>query len=516
MNGVRTCARKYVVAVVTAALVVAGVAMTTGGAADPVRVAEDRPAALLASRASLVAKETGISSVNHTADAYQVMGTDLGIMWDDGRGRTLTAFGDTFGQGWIGPGGKGSNRDWRSNTLATSTDRNLADGMHFDSMVTDRPGHAKELLYSKKISGQEMTVIPTGAVSVGARQYMAYMSVKQWSATPGEWDTNYSGMAYSDDGGRTWVKDAATRWANTGGNDPFQMIALAHRDGYVYAFGTPDGRSGAAHVARVPEKAVLNKAAYQYWTGLGWSTGADSQAAGIVGSPVAELSVMYNNYTGRWLMSYLDASTGDIMLRQASTPSGPWQTERVLASQNDYPDLYGGFLHPWSSGPDLYFTLSEWGPYNVYLMRVSLTGGPGNLAGDPSFEQPPDGRWTCVGTCGTDVGLRNSYSGADNAWARGHRGWQDVHQSVPVAANTTYRLSGWLRTSENSDSGYFGVRTPNGVVLGQAHYTKLRGYQRVTLTVRSGSNTRLDVYGGVWTDHGDIWLQMDDVSLDPA
>jgi hypothetical protein len=65
-----------------------------------------------------------------------VKGTHLGIMWTDERGQILTAFGDTFGAGWTGFG-SGSpvdpvKVDWRSNTLARSSDHDPAKGMSFD------------------------------------------------------------------------------------------------------------------------------------------------------------------------------------------------------------------------------------------------------------------------------------------------------------------------------------------------------------------------------------------------
>ncbi|SUB55038.1 Uncharacterised protein [Nocardia brasiliensis] len=31
-----------------------------------------------------------------------------------------------------------------------------------------------------------------------------------------------------------------------------------------------------------------------------------------------------------------------------------------------------GFIHPWSTATDLYFTLSAWDTYNVYLMHAEL------------------------------------------------------------------------------------------------------------------------------------------------
>lgn len=44
-----------------------------------------------------VAKLTGAASINETDTRYQVMATDLGAMWDNGKGQVLMAFGDTYG-----------------------------------------------------------------------------------------------------------------------------------------------------------------------------------------------------------------------------------------------------------------------------------------------------------------------------------------------------------------------------------------------------------------------------------
>ena len=79
---------------------------------------------------------TGAESINETEARYQIKGTDLGIMWTDERGQILAAFGDTFGAGWGGSSsgfGDPATNDWRSNTLARSSDRNPADGMSFNN-----------------------------------------------------------------------------------------------------------------------------------------------------------------------------------------------------------------------------------------------------------------------------------------------------------------------------------------------------------------------------------------------
>ncbi|NBE99473.1 DUF4185 domain-containing protein [Nonomuraea sp. KC401] len=467
------------------------------------------------SPAVVVGKLTGPGSLSDTPGTWQVKATDLGIMWDNGGGEVLAAFGDTFGADWEPPGANGG--DWRSQVLLRSTDRDLSDGMTFSSAATDRQGHAKELIPSRKVDGDEITVIPTAGVSVGSRQYLAYMSVRHWGP-PGQWDTNYAGIAFSDDNGQTWTTEGGPRWDNPGGADRFQMAALVRRDGFVYLYGTPNGRAGAVHLARVPEDQVLSKDAYRYWTGTAWQSGPDTAAAPVVPAPAGELSVAYNDFTGRWLMTYLQGS--DIVLRSAPEPTGPWSAPAVVASSADYPGLYGGFMHPWSSGPDLYLALSQWTPYNVYLTRITLTPDAGitnpNRVRDPGFERQsagsPAAPWACHGNCGIDQATWG-FTGDRNGFARHNSGWHDLHQVVEVEPDTTYTLTGWLRTSPNNDNGFFGVRVPGGAPVKEVNFRAVNAWTPFTVTFDSGSRTSVEVFAGIWTDNGDMWLQADEFSL---
>ncbi|MGH3871820.1 MAG: DUF4185 domain-containing protein [Pseudonocardiaceae bacterium] len=355
---------------VALAALTAATATVTVSAAPP-GVAETA----LPGRAIPVAVITGAESINATEARYKIKGTDLGIMWTDERGQILAAFGDTFGAAWGGSDsgfGDPVTIDWRSNTLARSFDRNPADGMSFDNFVTDRPGHAKELLPSLKHSGVEMTKIPTGGVNIDGRNYMAYMSVRKFT-TPGKWITNYSAVAYSDNGGQTWKDAPGTHRPNTKAlDDKFQMIAYARRDGFVYAFGTPNGRFGAAYVARVPEQLLLDTPAYEYWTGQDWQRGAGVLAAPIVPGPVGELSVRYDETLGSWQMMTMDESRGAIVVRLARHPTGPWGAPITVATSKEYPHLYGGFLNPDSEGRDIYFTMTQYDRYNVSMMHATL------------------------------------------------------------------------------------------------------------------------------------------------
>jgi len=316
---------------------------------------------------------------NRTDLRDQVSGTDLGILWAISDHKVMAAFGDTYGHGWGGTGGGPPSADWRSNTLALSDDADPSRGLLFTAMTHDRAGHAAEFLPSRK-DAVETTVIPTAGVSIGARNYVYSMSVRRWGR-PGDWQTNRAGVAYSDDNGKTWAKPLDPTWENTARHDdPFQQGAFAKEGGYVYLFGTPNGRHGDVSLARVSGPRLLDKSAYQYWDGRGWRAGDEAAAVPVARGPAGELSVAYNSFFRRWLMVSLDVDRHALVLRDAPALTGPWSGPRVLVTGADYPALYGGFIDPLhNDGRDLYFTLSQWGPYNVFWMHTILKAEPGSL-----------------------------------------------------------------------------------------------------------------------------------------
>jgi len=64
--------------------------------------------------------------------------------------------------------------------------------------------------------------------------------------------------------------------------------------------------------------------------------------------PVGELSVEYNEHFGQWIALHLDEERAAIVLRWAPELTGPWAAGQVVAEAKDYPELYGGYLHPWA------------------------------------------------------------------------------------------------------------------------------------------------------------------------
>ena len=476
--------------------------------------------ALTPTGTTMIARVTGATPAgetmpnpNQTAANYNVGGTDLGIIWDKGGGQYFVAFGDT----------NDTAGNWtRSNVLAISSDTNLSDGLTFSTMIQSSPGYAKEILPSKKINNDEMTVIPTAGVTVGSRHYIHYMSVNHWGPA-GVWFTNYSGIAYSDDNGQNWTKSPTARWNNnkTTWDNKFQMAAFLKDSGFVYMYATPNGRFGDTYLARVPENNLLNIGDYRYWDGNGWST---SQAAArpVAIGVASEMSVAYNSHFQRYIMTYLNEDRQAIVLRDAPTPVGPWSGEKILVPGN-FTGLgqYNAFMHPLSnSGPDLYFIMSTWYPdYNTHLMKATLTADMlgDNIISDPSFETqtatPVEAPWYTTGEGGIDRNLGFARTGQNNGYVRNGSGWNAIKQRIVVQPRTNYTLKGWVRTSSNNTEGYFGVRLPNdGAVISETSFGYLPNYTELTVNFNSGDNSVVELYAGLWAN-GDTWLQLDDVSV---
>ncbi|GIK27298.1 MAG: DUF4185 domain-containing protein [Chloroflexota bacterium] len=310
-----------------------------------------------------VAWLTGPESENATDVNYDIDGTDLGSMFEMD-GTLYIAFGDTFGCCRPSGGGAGG-RNWRTNALAYTTDRNVEDGITFDGMIVDKGGRARNVL-KKRFA--DVTIIPTDGIAIDGRMYLHYMAVKSWDE-PGHWTLNRSGWGYSDDGGETWTQPPEAVWD---GDTNFGQAALVERDGYLYVFGIHGGRYGGVALARTPVDSVLDMAAYTYWDGADWVSDINA-AVEIVPAPVGELSVKWNDFLGRWIMTYLDEPRRGNVIREAPTLMGPWSEPLMLVSAADYPSLYGAYLNPWASdGEVIYFNMSQWGPYNVMVMRARL------------------------------------------------------------------------------------------------------------------------------------------------
>lgn len=84
------------------------------------------------------------------------------------------------------------------------------------------------------------------------------------------------------------------------------------------------------------------------------------------------MSVAYNDYLKKYVALYCNGSN-NVVMRTASAPQGPWSSAQTLVTATQIPGgLYAPFIHPWSTGKDLYFNLSLWSAYSVMLMHTVL------------------------------------------------------------------------------------------------------------------------------------------------
>lgn len=320
---------------------------------------------------------TGADSTSKT-DQYAVYGTDLGSMFEYD-GKTWFVFGDTFGErdaDQIGGGGS----FWRSSTLGYTTDTDPSDGITLDGMVVDDIGLATELLPSKKVDNDEMTVIPTHGFEANGAMYLHWMSVRHWGV-PGEWEVNDAGLAKSTDSGQTWSVLDEPRW---GGESNFVQVSPFHvTEGgvdWLYFWGITHGRFSGVALAKVEASKVEDPAAWKYFTETDdagdpqWSSSPDD-ATLVLDDTVGELSVVWNDYLGRWIMTYLREGDGAV-IREGINPWGPWGDPITLVGATEVPGPYAPFMAPQytaDGGKTIYFGLSIWDPYNVFWYKAELS-----------------------------------------------------------------------------------------------------------------------------------------------
>ena len=72
----------------------------------------------------------------------------------------------------------------------------------------------------------------------------------------------------------------------------------------------------------------------------------------------------------------------------------------------------------------------------------------------------------------------------------------------------------WLRTGGATDPGFYGVRETDDTAapIAEGIFFNIPAWTD-TVTFDSGSRTEVEVFAGTWTNAGDRWLQVDDVSV---
>ncbi|RKR75874.1 choice-of-anchor Q domain-containing protein [Frondihabitans australicus] len=125
--------------------------------------------------------------------------------------------------------------------------------------------------------------------------------------------------------------------------------------------------------------------------------------------------------------------------------------------------------------------------------------------------------WYSVGThaSGVDVNAGKAHTGLNDGWSSTTgTDWGALEQTVPVTANTTYRMTVWVKSSANDDNAWIGADTTSGTVLNQiSHGASSTGYTRYLVSFTSGSNTSVVLHVGFYGQGTTTFEEVDDVSL---
>lgn len=324
-----------------------------------------------------VSQLTGIESPNKT-DQYALHGTDLGSMFNVGD-TTYFVFGDSYSvrpEGMTGGGGS----YWRSNTMAYSTDTEFHDGITFDGAISDKLNMAIELIRSEKRNNVEITKIPTHGLYANDAMYLYFMSVNNWGPA-GVWDANFAGVAKSTDMGQSWTVIEGLEWPGDSHFiqvSPYRIYGEGMSEADIYFWTIPAGRFGGVKLMKVKESRIEELDQYMYYAGVDqsgqpiWSPDME-KAEFVLRDTVGELSVIWNPYLERWIMTYLRPASG-IVLREGLTPWGPWG-DLIELSGEEHQWYYGPYMNPKymeGDGKTVYMTLSHWMPYNVFWYKMTL------------------------------------------------------------------------------------------------------------------------------------------------
>lgn len=479
----------------------------------------------------------GINQLNNTSGSDSFYGGDLGTMWSDPSGNTRVAYGDSFTQYFAPSSGASSatgghicNAVFTSDTPASglSGGMTLADPNAGTSNWTHTPTQIAGCGSNGNSPGA--SIVPIGGVYVNGADYVKLTTITNLATGA----SNGSYVVKSTDGGKSWAAVPGLSWAYTGSETNFQYTSYANQDGYVYAYSTHVGRDGPLYLSRVPVGQFETKADYQYWNGLDWVLNDPSVAVPVIAGTVGEPSVQFDQALGLWLTTYLDPNRGAIVLRYATSPAGPWSGEQIVyqnaSSSAGTGGIYGGFMHPGANATDLYINVSEWYPYQVYLLHVSLTAGSGplNLVTDGDFSDPMAGQsntnqgdpgvfgWSVLGYGKVDVGLGNGYQSPNEGYLYSNtNSFNDLFQTVAVQPYHTYTYTAWVRTSGSATAVYVGVRNMAQTVHWEnGPIGPLNGYTQETVTFSSGANSQVQVYAGMWVAAGvTTWLQLGQTQL---
>lgn len=284
-------------------------------------------------------------------------------------GRSVWTFGDTP---LNGPNEDG--RNWVDNSLSWTSDLDASDGIFFEGNYVDAVGAPAEIIpflpweqrYNERHHGDNCEEEPCGAeiafwpgdlIPDPARNRVLMTYYELWRRPGVEgWRSIGGGFAVWDEG----MSPGSVRRPVQNPGSPTPTL-MWERDEVKYDNATlVDGETLYAYgcklnvilhrcrVARVPLADVLDKAAWRYYTGSGWSDDP-AEAVRVLDGGSAGTSVFYVPHYGGYMAIYNPAFDNTVRYRVSRTPWGPWSEPEALFTMRPGQGTFGNYsahAHP--------------------------------------------------------------------------------------------------------------------------------------------------------------------------
>jgi hypothetical protein len=133
-------------------------------------------------------------------------------------------------------------------------------------------------------------------------------------------------------------------------NEPGFGSAAFLRGGMLYAYGcgipAGSGFDKGCRLGRVDPASVLDRSAWTYYTGSGWSPQIGQAQPVFSGDSI--LSVAWNSFLQAYVALYSAQFSNNVMLRTAPNPEGPWSGETLafVAMAPASGNIYDALAHP--------------------------------------------------------------------------------------------------------------------------------------------------------------------------
>ena len=398
------------------------------------------------------------ATANLTNTNYQLTRTDLGVPFRH-NGKTYILFGDS-------QGGHAGDLD----CIAYTTDTNPDDGLAL-TFLTDVSGIWNPITIPTVNMGTFN--VPTEGVSHNGNIYLySTTDTMKQSVVSVSADNGYTYQKLYDFSNKNFINVSIQELNTTN----WKGFLVPNQQGMAI-FGSGTYRASDVFLAYQSMTNIGTANAIYYFAGLDGTgnpkwTPFETNASALFNQPcVGELSVTYNQFIKKWLLTYNCDNPAGTNFRTADNPWGPWAEPKVLF--DDWADGgYCNFIHvdwnyqncdnafdagreyQWGGdyGPyqfpeyatstdsttntTIYFTQSTWNPYNVVLMKSKL-----QLATDTLFVTAP----ACASS---PYPVTLDWTGSGNGW------WIDISTDKNFGTFQNKNVSNL--SSTNAPAGFSG------------------------------------------------------------